>query len=545
MATQPTDVYEWGTDGAAEVSPAPTLLQQQQGHKAGYATPSTWQNLWQRAVYRWIAWLRTLIGNITSGPASYHAAWWTPQRTPQGALSVCFSPELSLFVAVGSAGTRVMTSPDGVTWTAQTAAASNVWNSVCWAPALSLFVAVSQDGANQVMTSPDGVTWTSRSAASASTWWRVEWSETLGKFAAVALDGSTMYSSNGTAWSAGAGAPLSQWYDLVWSEELGYFLAVGDPPGATALSSAAKSTDGINWTACGNYGGVLRSVAWSPELGLFAAVSAGGTDVYTFDGTTWTAAAVGLAGSDALAIAWSPSLRCFLGSDLSAQLFSQDGVNWEERETPSIQYDPTGGGWWNGNWACIRWVERIGSFVAVMLDTPNPYGFVISGQQPKAAALATTKTNDSAAAGELGEWNGAVSRLSSATVALTNNTAANVGNGTTSVTLTPGDWEVRAMVGFTPTATTNITLEAAAIAAASATLPATSAIGVPNSSGELRVQCAINFVGPGTNPTVLTIPPYRVTVAAGTTKTLYLIAYASFTASTLAAFGSMEVRRVR
>ncbi len=78
---------------------------------------------------------------------------------------VCWSPALTLFVAVAYTGTgnRVMTSPDGITWTIRTSAADNNWRSVCWSPALTLFVAVADSGTgNRVMTSPDGITWTIR-----------------------------------------------------------------------------------------------------------------------------------------------------------------------------------------------------------------------------------------------------------------------------------------------------------------------------------------------------------------------------------------------
>ncbi|CAN1545076.1 hypothetical protein MCEMAEM6B_01949 [Mycobacteriaceae bacterium] len=54
------------------------------------------------------------------------------------------------------ANNRVMTSPDGVTWTAQTPAANNSWNSVVWGgPAgQEKFVAVAVSGTNnRVMTS--------------------------------------------------------------------------------------------------------------------------------------------------------------------------------------------------------------------------------------------------------------------------------------------------------------------------------------------------------------------------------------------------------
>ena len=57
-----------------------------------------------------------------------------------------------LFVAVAATGTnRVMTSPDGVTWTARSATGDdNIWTSVTYGN--GLFVAVADDGTNRVMT---------------------------------------------------------------------------------------------------------------------------------------------------------------------------------------------------------------------------------------------------------------------------------------------------------------------------------------------------------------------------------------------------------
>jgi len=62
-----------------------------------------------------------------------------------------------------------MTSPDGVTWTARSAAEANEWTSVTYGN--GLFVAVANSGTNRVMTSPDGITWTARSAAGNDDTW--------------------------------------------------------------------------------------------------------------------------------------------------------------------------------------------------------------------------------------------------------------------------------------------------------------------------------------------------------------------------------------
>ena len=50
---------------------------------------------------------------------------------------------------------------EGITWTSRTSAVDNVWYSICYGN--GLFVAVSYSGTgNRVMTSPDGITWTGR-----------------------------------------------------------------------------------------------------------------------------------------------------------------------------------------------------------------------------------------------------------------------------------------------------------------------------------------------------------------------------------------------
>ena len=103
-----------------------------------------------------------------------------------------------LFVAVadatpGTAG-AVMTSPNGITWTARTAAAANYWSSVAWGGLLGheSFVAVAITGTgDRVMTSPDGITWSSQSSAADNSWSSVAWGGPVGDevFAGVSYSG--------------------------------------------------------------------------------------------------------------------------------------------------------------------------------------------------------------------------------------------------------------------------------------------------------------------------------------------------------------------
>jgi hypothetical protein len=135
----------------------------------------------------------TTVKNATNAPnvvRNLVASNWTARNVPQSYWrSVCWSPDLGLFVAVASGGTnRVMTSPDGINWTPRTVEASN-WTSVCWSPELGLFVAVAYEDTNRVMTSPDGINWTPRTVE-ASSWRSVCWSPELGLFVAVAYEGT-------------------------------------------------------------------------------------------------------------------------------------------------------------------------------------------------------------------------------------------------------------------------------------------------------------------------------------------------------------------
>ena len=117
---------------------------------------------------------------------------------------------------------------------------------------------------------------------------------------------------------------------------------------------------------------------------------------------------------------------------------------------------------------------------------------------------------------------------SGSAVALTTATTANV----TSITLTPGTWDISGVVGLLPAATTSITVRQGGANTTSATLGAlgtkyvvTSAAVVPTAVGQEQP-----------------IPSHRVTVTVNTT--LYLVAQATFTVSTMGAYGIISARRV-
>lgn len=119
---------------------------------------------------------------------------------------------------------------------------------------------------------------------------------------------------------------------------------------------------------------------------------------------------------------------------------------------------------------------------------------------------------------------------SGSAVALTSTTPASV----TSITLTEGDWTVFGVTAFLPAATTSITSYTGGASGVSATLGAV---------GDY-FTFTTNAVVPGAVGQIFANPVTRVVVPAGQSVTIYLVARATFTVSTLGAYGSISARRM-
>ena len=236
-----------------------------------------------------------------AGPAGVD--WFVRQSPTNTWYAVTWGgpPGGELFVAVAGSGTgnRVMTSPDGITWTPRTSAADNIWTSVTWGgpPGAELFVAVAANGTgNRVMTSPDGITWTARASAADNAWYGVTWGGPPGAelFVAVAANGTgnrVMTSPDGITWTAQTSATDITWRSVVWGGPANGRLFVATASGG-AGNRVMTSPDGITWTPRASTNGG-PSVAWGGPAGseLFVAVSRGGGGSYVVtspDGITWT-----------------------------------------------------------------------------------------------------------------------------------------------------------------------------------------------------------------------------------------------------------------
>lgn len=138
-----------------------------------------------------------------------------------------------------------------------------------------------------------------------------------------------------------------------------------------------------------------------------------------------------------------------------------------------------------------------------------------------------TATNDDAAAGNVGEYVSLVV-TSGAAVALSTGTSANV----TSISLTPGDWDVEGHVVFSGGATTNISVIQASTSLTSATL-------LSPVYNKFYNQVPFGNVSTISQP----IPTIRYSLSA--TTTIFFVVNAFFSVSTLNAFGNFRARRVR
>jgi hypothetical protein len=146
---------------------------------------------------------------------------WSTQLFPKFLEVLGVTYRIGVFVFVGSQG--YLLRGDGIIWSGHNVN-SNSWNSVAYGN--GLFVAVASSGTgNRVMTSPDGITWTTRSTAGLDyAWSSVAFANNL--FVAVAISGHSMISYDGITWTSRTTAANNSWRRVAYGN--GLFVAVSD-----------------------------------------------------------------------------------------------------------------------------------------------------------------------------------------------------------------------------------------------------------------------------------------------------------------------------
>lgn len=262
---------------------------------------------------------------------------WTARTTGESLSawsSVTYGNNMFVAVASSGAGSRVLTSSDGIRWTARTAAAANSWRSVTYGN--GLFVAVSSDGTNRVMTSPDGITWTARTAAEGNSWSSVTYGE--GLFVAVSSDGTNrvMTSLDGITWTARSAAAANAWSSVTYGN--GTFVAVST---SGSNNRAMTSSDGITWTARTTQNQAWRSVTYGN--GWFVAVSSDGTNkvMRSENAVSWSISNANITG-EWQSVVYGNGLFVAVAANVgsnAAVMSSVDAQAWITRTTPASSYN--------------------------------------------------------------------------------------------------------------------------------------------------------------------------------------------------------------
>lgn len=181
-------------------------------------------------------------------------------------------------------------------------------------------------------------------------------------------------------------------------------------------------------------------------------------------------------------------------------------------------------------------VDRVSDISSVK----NADGVEIFAVSDDTVRIKGASDGSSSAAGYVGEKI-SQTKLRSAAAAMTTATPLNV--TASPLSLTAGRYEIYAIVGVLPGATTSITTIDVGISTTSATLSGADTIGVQDVNGQVRIKDSRAAFVPGANDLTQEIPLAYISVNQATT--LYLVAQAAFTVSTLSVYGSIvAIRRV-
>ena len=184
------------------------------------------------------------LGPTTTYCTSTNGTTWTTRALPTAISALGMAFDGTQFVAINcdGSGTTCLSSTDGITWAQSATQIAGFWAMMIWTG--SKFVAVQSGATDAIMTSPDGVTWTASNMPSSVTWKKLA-SRDDGTVVCVGGNSTNAAVSrdHGVTW-VNATLPTSQlWTDVFWDSGAGLFFAWGDS------TAAAVSYDGSSWVA--------------------------------------------------------------------------------------------------------------------------------------------------------------------------------------------------------------------------------------------------------------------------------------------------------
>lgn len=294
------------------------------------ANPGTWTGdptitydyQWQSCTESW-----TALANpaAASGTAWFDVAYGGASGSEQ-------------YVAVGvgtSSAGRIITSPDGVNWSAQQdpgPESLKEWRAVAYGA--GRFVAVGDyggSGAERVMTSTDGINWSYATTVPTTTTWQ-SLAYGGGKFVATAYSGTVMTSTDGLTWTVSSGTLDTMAKAIGYGN--GRFVVVGN-------DKAWYSTNGDTFTSTTTPGSskYWRDVTYGG--GKWVAVGTAGFSgandsamVSTDNGSTWTQTTI--PSVPWWAVTYADGQFTAAGNGANSIGTSSDGTSWTTQTTPNL-----------------------------------------------------------------------------------------------------------------------------------------------------------------------------------------------------------------
>jgi hypothetical protein len=226
------------------------------------------------------------------------------------------------FVAVGLGGT-IMTSPDGIGWTERKTDPSwEALQGVAWSGSKVVATSASKPS---VYTSPDGVMWTQVNGVAAQALLDVGWG--AGKFVAVGYKGTIVTSPDGAVWTPRVSPSVDDLVSVVWSGN--QFVVTG------LKGTILTSPNGVTWTArVSATTHEINAVAWSGSR--FVGVVNTGEVVTSPDGVTWKIQASATS-KRLIDVTWKGNKFVAVG-DFGTIITSSDGLAWTDHSFGSVPF---------------------------------------------------------------------------------------------------------------------------------------------------------------------------------------------------------------
>ena len=304
-----------------------------------------------------------------SKSASIPLSTWTATATGINLIwtSVCWCEFLQAFVAchntVAGKNQAIMLSPDGLNWVLATSTPSYNGSKIISGKNILVMGTTSPGDTKMVVTSTDGITWTANAVTNSDTT-ALEyipdtdlylWSGTNCLMKSSRTPASTWTSLTNPNDSGGYGQPRGFAYSL----QLDMYVAVMSAQNTTLDGMRALySSDAVTWrfgvTPLGDIN--FTSVKWSDELHIFSAVGSS-TCMYSYDGIHWVAGSIDA--KPFVDLTYSKELGVFIAiqnnvANENKMYSSYDGITYTALTSLSTY-----------QWSGICWSPHLSKFISV------------------------------------------------------------------------------------------------------------------------------------------------------------------------------------